>query len=160
MKRFTFRLQKVLEIRQKREEQQKIALAKASGEYQKELRKQDAITENERILREKIKESRKPDIQSLRWLDYYGWQSKRIESDLKKEIEKKRQAMEQELTLYTRFRQEKRAVEILKEKRWIAYQDATLKEEQQILDEISQIISNKNGKSSDKQIEEEGGERS
>ncbi|NPV38210.1 MAG: hypothetical protein HPY78_02920 [Brevinematales bacterium] len=164
MKRFTFRLQKLLEIRQKKEDQQKIVLAKASGEYQKELRKHQTIQENEHNLREKVKEEIKQnpkslDLGKLKWLDYYGWQSKKIEGDILREIDKKRQAMEKELALYTKFRQEKRAVEILKEKAWQAHQEATLKEEQQILDELSQTITNKNREYADKDREVKGGDK-
>ncbi len=158
MKRFVFPLQKLLEIRQKREDQQKIALAKASGAYQKEVRKLEAVKEHEARLREKIKESQKIDIQTLRQLDYYGWRSKRIEPDLQKEIEKKKNAMEKELALYTRYRQEKRAVEILKEKAWKAHQEAEMREEQQTLDELSQMISNKKQEYADTQREDKGGE--
>ncbi|MCX7882453.1 MAG: hypothetical protein N2314_04450 [Brevinematales bacterium] len=160
MKRFTFRLQKLLEIRQKKEDQQKIILAKASGEYQKELRKQQAIQEHEHTLREKVKQDQgKSDLSRLKWLDYYGWHSKKIEGDLNRHIEEKKQTMEKELALYTKMRQEKRAVEILREKAWQAHQEAVLKEEQHILDELSQIITHKNPKYADTHREEKGGEK-
>jgi|YNPMSStandDraft_2_1061718.scaffolds.fasta_scaffold00009_39 flagellar export protein FliJ len=151
MKRFVFPLQKLLEIRQKKEDQQKIILARASGEYQKELRKQQAIRENEEKLRERLKQRSDLDISLLRRLDYYGWQSKRIEPDLNKSLNEKRSKMEAELAIYTRLRQERRAVEILKEKAWAEHLQQTQREEQQILDEISQTITNKNPLFSDKQ---------
>ncbi|URA10821.1 flagellar export protein FliJ [Thermospira aquatica] len=158
MKRFVFPLQKLLEIRQKKEDQQKIALARASGAYQREVRKLEAVKEHEAHLREQIKKSSQMDIQTLRRLDYYGWHSKRIESDLQKEIEKKKNAMEKELALYTKYRQEKRAVEILKEKAWKAHVEAEMREEQQTLDELSQMIFHKKKEYADNQREEKGGE--
>jgi len=162
MKRFSFRLQRLLEIRQKREEQQKIILARASGEYQKELHKKQAIEEHEHRLREQLKTEKDVpvDMSRLRWLDYYGWHSKKIEPDIQHQIETKRQAMEKELAVYTRLRQEKRAVEILREKAWQAHQEALLKEEQQTLDELSQIMTNPRPEYADKQREREGGEES
>lgn len=162
MKRFTFRLQKLLEIRQKKEDQQKIILAKASGAYQKELRKQQSIQENEHTIREKLRETikkEKIDITKLKWIDYYGWHSKKIKADINRELEQKQTIMERELALYTKLHQEKRAVEILKEKAWQIHQEAILKEEQQILDELSQTITNKNTKYVDIPKEEKGGEK-
>lgn len=51
MKKFDFKLQKLLEIRQDKEEQEKIELGKASGAYQFEVNKKVKILDRLSIFR-------------------------------------------------------------------------------------------------------------
>lgn len=137
MKKFKFNLQKLLEIREKKEELQKVNLAKASGEYQLELNKVESIKNNVKIYKDLlIKKDGKLSIDNLRMLDYISTNAERAIKNLEPVIEEKKKKMEKEIEKYNQLRREKKVVELIKEKKYNQYLEEAEKEEQKIIDEI------------------------
>lgn len=140
MKKFEFKLQRLLEIRQRQEDEQKIELAKASGAYQLEVNKKTQILDNIHELRQKIKSSGKMSLDTMRAYDILVQNSDTAIREVELEMEKKRLVMEQELKKYTKLKQKRRAVEILKEKAQKKYDTKAQREEINTLDEIGKNI--------------------
>lgn len=145
MKRFEFRLQKLLEIRKRKEEQEKLELAKASGAYQFVLNKKEKILFN---LGEKRKElSNKKGQLNLRELQAYDSMVKDADLAIKKldvEIEEKRKIMQKHIDKYAELKRERRVVEVLREKAYKKYEEEAGKEEQKLIDEIGKDLFIKN----------------
>lgn len=145
MKRFEFRLQKLLEIRQRKEEQEKLELAKASGAYQYVLGKKEKILAN---LGEKRKElSKKKGKLNLVELQNYDRMVKDADLVIRKldvEIEEKRKIMQKHIDKYAELKKERRVVELLKEKAYKRYEEEAGKEEQKFIDEIGKDLFTKN----------------
>jgi flagellar FliJ protein len=139
MKKFSFRLQRLLDIRQKLEDEQKIVLAKASGDYQLEVNKKNRILETVSHFRDSIK-GKPPDINELRAFDKLLTDSDAAIRVIEIEMEKKRKIMEKELAKYTKLKQDKRAVEILKEKALNEHREAQKREENMEIDEIGKNV--------------------
>jgi len=145
LKRFEFRLQKLLEIRKRKEEQEKLELAKASGAYQFVLNKKEKILSN---LGEKRKElSNKKGQLNLRELQAYDSMVKDADLAIKKldvEIEEKRKIMQKHIDKYAELKRERRVVEVLREKAYKKYEEEAGKEEQKLIDEIGKDLFIKN----------------
>lgn len=137
MKRFSFKLQRLLEIREKKEEEAKVELSKASGAYQYEIQRKQKVLSTIDDYRHEIASSHAQlDIRKLRHYDQYIKASDFAVLELDKLIEEKRQIMEKYLARYTEAKRDRRAVEILKEKALERYNDEQKKEEQAESDEI------------------------
>ncbi|OHD55927.1 MAG: flagellar export protein FliJ [Spirochaetes bacterium GWF1_51_8] len=144
MKRFSFRLQRLLDIRKDREEEAKIELAKASGAYQLEVNKKLGMFETLRELRSSLSARGNLTLAELQEYDRLSQDTDLAVLVLDKEIEAKKLIMEEKLVIYTKLKQERRAVEILKEKALEKYREEEKREEQQVLDEMGQNIHRKN----------------
>lgn len=139
MKRFEFRLQRLLEIRTDKEDQQKAVLAKASGEYQNALNEKSEILRHLDETRQMIR-SGQPSLSQLQNYDHLLQNSEYAIDELEKKIEDKRQKMEKELQKYTKLKQERMAVEKLREKAYDQYKYETEREETFTNDEIGKNI--------------------
>ncbi|MGC8764359.1 MAG: flagellar export protein FliJ [Brevinematia bacterium] len=138
MKRFKFNLEKLLEIRQKKEELQKANLAKASGAYQAELNKVEKIKNNVKEYKKYyIGEKKNLTVENLRFIENIVNNASKAIENLKPVIEEKKAKMEKELELYNQLRRDKRVVEILKEKSYKKYLEEAGREEQKNIDEIA-----------------------
>ncbi|MCX7821606.1 MAG: flagellar export protein FliJ [Brevinematales bacterium] len=144
MKKFQFNLQKLLEIREKKEELQKVKLAKASGEYQVEVNKVENIKNNVKNYKNSILKGESFSIENLRMLDYISTNAEKAIKNLEPVIEEKRKKMEREIEIYNQLRKEKKIVELIKEKKYKQYLEETGKEEQKIIDEIGKNTYMKN----------------
>ncbi len=145
MKKFKFNLQKLLEIRQKKEDLQKVNLAKASGEYQFELNKVEKIKNNVKEYKKfYLKNYSRLLVENLKLVDTFSNNAGKAIENLKPLIEEKKRKMEKELDIYNQLRRERRAVEILKEKEYKKYLDELGKEEQKNMDEVAKDIYLKN----------------
>jgi len=145
MKRFDFKLQKLLEIRQKKEDLQKIKLAKASGEYQFELSKIGKIKNNLKDFKKSIFSDRnKISSENLRLLGFLSNKAFVAIESLKPIIEDKKNKMDKELQIYLELKKQKRVVEVLKEKQYQQYLEESAKEEQKILDDVAKDVYLKN----------------
>ena len=141
MKKFEFKLEKLLEIRKRREEQQLLILSKASGEYQMEVNKKNSILSQ--IKNERAKLHEKMGALSLDDLKIYDEMTKRGDLaifKLDEVIEEKRKKMQIEVDKYTAAKKDKRAVEILREKALKKYNYEVLQEERKDIDEISRNL--------------------
>ena len=141
MKRFEFKLQKLLEIRQKKEDQEKIELSKASGAYQFVLNKKEKILSNIRTALENLKNSKNnlalPDLQAYDRLVKNSENSVRM---LDVEIEDKRKVMQEHIDKYSALKMERRVVETLKEKALKRYELEAGIEEQKETDEVGRDL--------------------
>ena len=144
MKKFQFGLQRLLEIRQKREDEQRIRLAKASAAYQMEVNAKNRILDNIGDYRKKLSKTEKLNLGQLQEFDYFVTKGSEGIKEIEKEMEKKRVLMQKELDIYVEKKKERRTVEILREKALTKHQEETLREEQAILDEIGIRIYEKN----------------
>lgn len=136
LKKFQFKLERLLEIRKDREEEQKIVLAKASGEYQKEVMRKQAVLDNVEGFRNQLKSIPNPGLSQYQAYDVMLQHSDAAIAEIDKEIEKRKRVMDREMEIYVKLKQDRRAVELLKEKRYKQYQEEAQKEEGAFLDEI------------------------
>lgn len=136
MKKFQFKLQRLLEIRRDREEEQKIVLAKASGEYQKEVMRKQGVLDNVENFRKELKQTAHMSLSQLQAYDLLLQKSDAAIVEIDKEIERRKRVMEKEMEIYVKMKQDRRAVELLKEKAYKQYQEDANKEEIAVLDEI------------------------
>lgn len=141
VKKFDFKLQKLLEIRQKKEDQEKIELAKASGAYQFEVNKKDKILNNIKDLRQELGRDKKAlDLSRLQSYDKLTRNSEFAILQLDKVIEEKRKVMQVHIDKYASLKKDKRAVEIIKEKALKRFQEEQEHEEQKDTDEIGKNL--------------------
>lgn len=144
MKKFKFKLQKLLDFNQQKEDQEKTELAKASMAYQNLLNKKEKMLETVKGVRKELGKDKK---QSLARLQNYDRMTKNTDlavKALEPQIEEKKKIMEEHIRKYAELRREKRKVEIMKEKAFEQYRLESDREEQKVLDEIGKNIYLKN----------------
>ncbi len=145
MRKFEFKLQKLLEIRQKKEDQEKIELAKASGAYQFELNKKEKILNGLNNLRQElVKNKNKLLLENLKSYDRFIRNSDLAINKLNVVIEEKRQIMQEHIEKYAALKRDKKAVGVLKDKAVKRYEEEANKEEQKDTDEIGKNLYIKN----------------
>lgn len=137
MKKFEFKMQKLLEIRAKKEDLEKIELAKASGAYQLEVNKKEKILNNVKEFSKSMAADK--EHLSINQMHAYDAMAKNADLAIHKldiVIEEKRKVMQEHIDRYSSAKKDKRAVEIIKEKSYERYLDAANKEEQKEMDEM------------------------
>ena len=148
MKKFEFKLQKLLEIRQKKEDEEKLELARASGDYQLSINQKEKILSTVKEYRKSLSDnSGKLDASRLRAFDQYLKNSDFAVVELDVTIAEKRAIMEKHIQIYSELKKDRRAVEILKEKALERYKEEERKEEQSMLDDVGRDIYLKNNNS-------------
>lgn len=138
MKKFKFNLQKLLEIRQKKEDQEKLELAKASMAYQNVLNKKEKLLSNVKNIRKDLSSDRSK--MSLARLQNYDKLTKDTDlavKALEPVIEEKKKIMQEHIRLYASLQRDRKAVEILKDKAYQRYLEEQNRAEQKELDEIA-----------------------
>jgi len=140
VKKFRFPLQRLLEIREKKENQQKIVLAKVSGEYQLEVQRREKFFGNVKRQRERLSQVEKMDLNSLRNYDRIDLDAREASNAMESIIEEKKQKMTEQMEKYVVLKRDRRAVELLKEKALKAYVEEENRVEQQKTNEIGQNI--------------------
>lgn len=140
MKKFSFRLQRLLEIREKKEEEARIRLAKVSGEYQKVVNQKTALQDQVRETRHRLSSSGTHSLAELQAYDRLQQETDLAILELDKEIVLRKKAMDEQLAVYTELKKDRRAVEILREKALARYEEEARKAEQQDLDEIGKNL--------------------
>ena len=141
MKKFDFKLQKLLEIRQKKEDQERVELAKASGAYQFVLNKKEKILSNVRITLDNLKKNK--NNLSLKELQDYDRLVRNSENSIRVidvDIEAKRRVMQEHIDKYAALKRERRVVETLRDKALKKYEFESNREEQKETDEIGQDL--------------------
>ncbi len=141
MKKFKFRLQSLLDIREKLELEQKNKLAKAASEYQQALKEQQDSLDFVNIQRQKIfAEQEKTGVVSmdeLRYLDKLQSQSSIFARSLNEGIEQKRVLMEDERKKYDEARKKKEIIENIKKQALAKHKKAVQRWETNEMDEIA-----------------------
>jgi flagellar protein FliJ len=140
MKRFSFRLQTLLDMKKRKEEEIKRALAEKNGQIAKAQRKMEEIRLE--LVRfqaaEKKQRGLSPTAQYLRLSVTYRF---KLQGDIsgvyRKIIALTKESQEIILSL-TEAKKESRALEILKEKKYLQWKLEGKREEQEFVDDISQ----------------------
>ncbi len=140
MKKFQFKLQRLLEIREKKEEEARIDLAKVSGEYQKVVNEKTGILDQIRETRHRLSTNPQRDLNELRAYDRLQQDADSAIIELDKEIAARKKVMDAKLAVYTEKKKDRRAVEILREKAYARYEEENRKMEQNEMDEIGKNI--------------------
>lgn len=140
MRKFNFKLQKILDIREKLELEQKNILTKAASEYQQLLSRKDDNIQKVILSREIIYSQMKTtevSIQSLRNLDHLQVQVNQLTRSLDPQIEEKFKKMEQERVKYNKLVKDKKSIEILKNNELKKYKIAQQRALVSDMDEIA-----------------------
>ena len=140
MKKFHFPLQRLLEIRKKKEDQQKLVLAKASGEYQLEINRKQQFFDNVKNERQRLSKNKKFDLDALRAYDQMDLAAVEASYAMETIIEEKKKRMMQEMDLYVALKKDRRAVELLREKAFKNYKEEEQRVEQQESNEIAKNV--------------------
>ena len=140
MKKFNFKLQKILDIREKLELEQKNILAKAASEYQQIVLKRDESIAKVEQSREVIYAQMKTQtvsIQQLQTIDFLQGQVNQLSRSLATPIEEKRKKMEQERVKYNKLVKDRKSMELLKDQELKKYKIAQQRIEVLEMDEIA-----------------------
>jgi flagellar protein FliJ len=140
MKRFSFRLQTLLDLKKRKEEEIKLALAEKNGKIVKAFRRmEEHRLELARFqITEKKQRMSVPSAQYLRLSVTYRFKLQHdIMSDQSLIMKLRKEAQEIMLAL-TEAKKECRALEILKEKKYAQWKLDGKREEQEFIDDISQ----------------------
>ena len=140
MKKFNFRLQKILEIREKLEQKQKNQLMHAASNYnilsQKEENAFQKAAEAKHIAQKKLSDQR-ISIDALRNADLLITAADKLSWSLMPKIAEAQIKLNQEQIQFNQAHTKKRSIEILKENALQKYRENILKEEANQLDEMS-----------------------
>ena len=140
MRKFNFKLQKILDIREKLELEQKNILAKAASEYQQIVLKRDESIAKVEQSREVIYAQMKTQtvsIQQLQTIDFLQGQVNQLSRSLATPIEEKRKKMEQERVKYNKLVKDRKSMELLKDQELKKYKIAQQRIEVLEMDEIA-----------------------
>ena len=140
MKKFNFKLQKILDIREKLELEQKNILSKAASEYQQIVLKRDESIAKVEQSREVIYAQMKTQtvsIQQLQTIDFLQGQVNQLSRSLATPIEEKRKKMEQERVKYNKLVKDRKSMELLKDQELKKYKIAQQRIEVLEMDEIA-----------------------
>ncbi len=146
MKRFRFRLQKSLNLKQQQEDLQRLLVVNAQAAYDEERRKLEAIDrEILSLLAYGAALRQKPlDIELLLAAEsYYSFLANQRESQAAV-VESSLEALIGEREKLLAFQKDRKLLQLLREKRWLGYYQDYLQEEQKILDEVGTISSRGN----------------
>lgn len=144
MKKFKFRMQKLLDIREKLELEQKNKLAKVAAEYQQVIQKQDQILVKTNDCKQKVYkdiDNGLVSIQSLRYIDQLNSQALQYVRALMPEVENKKSIMEKEREKYAQLHKDKKVLENLKKKELRKYKQIQSRIELMEMDEIAKTYS-------------------
>ena len=140
MKKFNFKLQKILDIREKLELEQKNILTKAASEYQQVVSKRDEniakVNQSREVLYSQMK-AQTVSIQQLKTIDFLQSQVDQFSRSLAIPMEEKRKKMEQERVKYNKLVKDRKSIELLKEQEFKKYKIAQQRSETLEMDEIA-----------------------
>lgn len=142
MARFVFRLEPVLSHRERRQEEAEEALAAARREREESAR---ALEGHRIVLAESLREET-VDLTAALHLQFYREHLVRRGRDLSAALDATEQAVQEKLQLLVVARQEKKALENLKEHRRQAFEAEQRRREQKVLDEIGMRTSSADDK--------------
>ena len=140
MKKFNFKLQKILDVREKLELEQKNILTKAASEYQQVVSKRDENIAKVDKSREALYSQMKTEavsIQQLQTIDFLQSQVDQLSRALAIPMEEKRKKMEQERVKYNKLVKDRKSMELLKEQELKKYKVGQQRSETLEMDEIA-----------------------
>lgn len=137
MRKFDFRLQKVLEIKQKLREIKKIELSKKAQEYNKEVMKlNDLKDRKERTIKEIKDKVASGDFSMIDFYDKYINTNNKLQSFQLENIRLKEEPFKKALSEYLQKDRELKALENYKERLYSDYVKGVINEEQKMIDDI------------------------
>jgi len=137
MRKFEFRLQKVLEIKQKLREIKKIELSKKAQEYNKEVMKlNDLKDRKERTIKEMKEKVASGDFSMIDFYDKYINTNNKLQSFQLENIRLKEEPFKKALSEYLQKDREVKALENYKERLYSDYVKDVINEEQKMIDDI------------------------
>jgi flagellar FliJ protein len=137
MRKFEFRLQKVLEIKQKLREIKKIELSKKAQEYNKEVMKlNDLKDRKERTIKEMKEKVASGDFSMIDFYDKYINTNNKLQSFQLENIRLKEEPFKKALSEYLQKDREVKALENYKERLYSDYVKGVINEEQKMIDDI------------------------
>jgi len=137
MRKFEFRLQKVLEVKQKLREIKKIELSKKAQEYNKEVMKlNDLKDRKERTIKEMKEKLASGDFSMIDFYDKYINTNNKLQSFQLENIKLKEEPFKKALSEYLQKDREVKALENYKERLYSDYVKDVINEEQKMIDDI------------------------
>jgi len=137
MRKFEFRLQKVLEVKQKLREMKKIELSKKAQEYNKEVMKlNDLKDRKERTIKEMKEKVTSGDFSMIDFYDKYINTNNKLQSFQLENIRLKEEPFKKALSEYLQKDREVKALENYKERLYSDYVKGVINEEQKMIDDI------------------------
>jgi len=137
MRKFEFRLQKVLEVKQKLREIKKIELSKKAQEYNKEVMKlNDLKDRKKRTIKEMKEKVASGDFSMIDFYDKYINTNNKLQSFQLENIRLKEEPFKKALSEYLQKDREVKALENYKERLYSDYVKGVINEEQKMIDDI------------------------
>jgi len=137
MRKFEFRLQKVLEVKQKLREIKKIELSKKAQEYNKEMMKlNDLKDRKKRTIKEMKEKVASGDFSMIDFYDKYINTNNKLQSFQLENIRLKEEPFKKALSEYLQKDRELKALENYKERLYSDYVKGVINEEQKMIDDI------------------------
>jgi flagellar export protein FliJ len=137
MRKFEFRLKKVLEIKQKLREIKKIELSKKAQEYNKEVMKLNDLKDRKETTIKEMKEKvASGDFSMIDFYDKYINTNNKLQSFQLENIRLKEEPFKKALSEYLQKDREVKALENYKERLYSDYVKGVINEEQKMIDDI------------------------
>ncbi|MFN4245191.1 MAG: hypothetical protein ACK4F9_03460 [Brevinematia bacterium] len=134
MKKFNFRLQKLLEIKQKLRDLQKIDLAKKASEYNLEISKINKLKEEKKKAIIEIKQIR--EIENRKLYEEYIISNEKMQKYKMMDAKEKEKPFKESLNKYFEKDREAKVLEKLFDKYTEEFRKSSIKEEEKEIDEI------------------------
>jgi flagellar FliJ protein len=134
MKKFNFRLQRVLEIKDKIREISKIELSKKASEYNIEVSKLNKLKEEKKNALRDMKNVK--DLEILQLMDNYIVSNENLQKYKQIDIKAKEKPFKEALQKYLEKNKEVKVLEKLKENYYNNYIRESLKEEEKNIDDL------------------------
>jgi flagellar FliJ protein len=140
MKKFRFRLQKVMEYKEEIEKQRKLDLSKAKQRLYDEEEKLKRLQYQDSAYRKQIQEKGKAERIDPREMDLYYQYLKALHVQMKHQngcIIEAKEVMEEKRKILLEATKERKILEKLKEKKHVEYNSDTARRERFVLDDVT-----------------------
>ncbi|MCS7299074.1 MAG: flagellar FliJ family protein [Spirochaetia bacterium] len=141
MKRFSFRLQRVLEIKQKQRDIERQNLARKASEYNIEVAKANKLKDEKRNAIEDMKKN--PSLENRQFVERYIILNERMQKYQSEDVRRKEVPFREAMSKYLKKDSEVKVIQKLKDKAYDDYSKGLMKEE---YSEVDEIISRRLGK--------------
>jgi flagellar export protein FliJ len=140
MKRFSFNLEPILELRRRAEENVKKMLANKNAEIYKTLKEKKELEETliSFLQQEKKNRKEKANLLSLRFFVAYRFQLEKDIIQKEKMLENLNKEKEKILELLSKAKKDVKALEIIRQKKYKQWEKDYKREIQEIIDDVSQ----------------------
>lgn len=134
MKRFSFRLQRVLEIKQKQRDIERQNLARKASEYNIEVAKANKLKDEKRNAIEDMKKN--PSLENRQFVERYIILNERMQKYQSEDVRRKEAPFREAMSKYLKKDSEVKVIQKLKDKAYDDYSKGLMREEYSEVDEI------------------------